>query len=181
MTEQDKLQVEHINELSATARTSWLALLAFLAYIGITLLAVEDADFFVPSRRTELPLVGISIPTFSFFLFAPPLAAALYIYLHIHLLRLWDALADAPKTVDGQPLGEHLHPWIAKDYALTLKGARAVRRRPLRTLGNLASFILVWAAGPAVLAFFWWRSAPPTTTCSPSPSRSASSSRSVPA
>jgi hypothetical protein len=73
------------------ARTSWLALLAFLAYIGITLLAVQDPDFFVPSRRTDLPLVGISIPTFSFFLFAPPLAAALYIYLHIHLLRLWDA------------------------------------------------------------------------------------------
>jgi uncharacterized protein YjbI with pentapeptide repeats len=159
MTEQDKLQVERINELSATARTSWLALLAFLAYIGITLLAVEDADFFVPSRRTELPLVGISIPTFSFFLFAPPLAAALYIYLHIHLLRLWDALADAPATIDGQPLGEHLHPWIAKDYALGLRCGGALRPRPLRVLGDLASLLLVWAAGPAVLAFFWWRSA----------------------
>jgi uncharacterized protein YjbI with pentapeptide repeats len=159
MTHQEKSQLERINELSATARTSWLALLAFLAYIGITLLAVEDADFFVPSRRTDLPLVGISIPTFSFFLFAPPLAAALYIYLHIHLLRLWDAIADAPPRMDGEPLGEHLHPWIAKDYALGLKGGGALRPRPLRALGNLASLLLVWAAGPAVLFLFWWRSA----------------------
>jgi hypothetical protein len=159
MTQREKSQIERINALSATARTSWLALLAFLAYVGITLLAVQDADFFVPSRRTDLPLVGISIPTFSFFLFAPPLAAALYIYLHIHLLRLWDAIADAPKTVDDEPLGEHLHPWIAKDYALGLKGGGALRHRPLRALGDLASLLLVWAAGPAVLGLFWWRSA----------------------
>ena len=50
--------IEHINELSATARTTWLALLALLAFIGITLLAVEVADFFVASRRTDLPLVN---------------------------------------------------------------------------------------------------------------------------
>jgi hypothetical protein len=159
MTDQDRQLVERINALSATARTSWLALLAFLAYIGITLLAVEDADFFVTSRRTDLPLVDISIPTFSFFIFAPPLAAALYIYLMIHLLRLWDAIADAPKRIDDQPLGEYLHPWIAKDYALTLKGESSLRPRPLRPIGNFATLALVWAAAPAVLLGFWWRSA----------------------
>jgi hypothetical protein len=55
MTDEQQRQIARINELSAIARTSWLALLAFLAYIGITLLAVEDADFFVPSRQTSCP------------------------------------------------------------------------------------------------------------------------------
>ena len=103
-------QIDRINEISAIARTSWLALLGYLAFIGISLLAVEDADFFVETRRTDLPLVGVAIPTYSFFFFAPILAAALYVYLQVHLLKLWDAIADAPAVVDGRPLGEHLHP-----------------------------------------------------------------------
>jgi hypothetical protein len=87
------------NQISAIARTSWLALLGYLAFIGVTLLGVEDADFFVPARQTDLPLVNVAIPTFSFFLFAPILGAALYAYLHIHLLKLWDAIAAAPSEI----------------------------------------------------------------------------------
>ena len=116
-----KAQIERINQVSAMARTSWIALLGYLAFVGVTLLGVEDADFFVPSRQTQLPLVDVSIPTASFFIFAPILAAALYIYLHIILLKLWDAIADAntrastgtPSGITSTPgsstTGPHLH------------------------------------------------------------------------
>ena len=156
-----KAQIERINQVSAMARTSWIALLGYLAFIGVTLLGVEDADFFVPSRQTQLPLVNVSIPTASFFIFAPILAAALYIYLHIILLKLWDAIADAnTPRIDGHPLGDHLNPWLVNDWALTRKGPPYTPARPLLALGNAASFLLVWAAGPLVLFGFWWRSMP---------------------
>ena len=120
-----KAQIERINQVSAMARTSWIALLGYLAFIGVTLLGVEDADFFVPSRQTQLPLVNVSIPTASFFIFAPILAAALYIYLHIILLKLWDAIADATSPrIDGHPLGDHLNPWLVNDWALDPQGRR---------------------------------------------------------
>ncbi len=93
-----KAQIERINQVSAMARTSWIALLGYLAFVGVTLLGVEDADFFVPTRQTRLPLVGVDIPTASFFIFAPILAAALYVYLHIILLKLWDAIGDLTET-----------------------------------------------------------------------------------
>jgi uncharacterized protein YjbI with pentapeptide repeats len=158
MTDEQQRQIARINELSAIARTSWLALIAFLAYIGITLLAVEDADFFVPSRQTQLPIVGIAIPTFSFFVFAPLLATALYVYLHIHLLKLWDAIAETPPIVDGRPLGEHLHPWLVNDTMLRIKSRNAVTPRPLGRITDEASNVLVWSFGPLVLTGFWWRS-----------------------
>jgi uncharacterized protein YjbI with pentapeptide repeats len=160
MTDEQKRQIARINELSAIARTSWLALIAFLAYIGITLLAVEDADFFVPSRQTQLPIVGIAIPTFSFFVFAPLLATALYVYLHIHLLKLWDAIAETPPIIDGRPLGEHLYPWLVNDTMLRIRSRNAVTPRPLALLTSLVSRALVWAFGPFVIAAFWWRSMP---------------------
>ena len=59
------------------ARASWIALLGDLAFVGVTVLGVEAADFLVPSRQTRLPLVNVSIPTASSFVFAPVLAAAL--------------------------------------------------------------------------------------------------------
>jgi uncharacterized protein YjbI with pentapeptide repeats len=160
MTDEQQRQIARINELSAIARTSWLALIAFLAYIGITLLAVADADFFIPSRQTQLPLVGIAIPTFSFFVFAPLLATALYVYLHIHLLKLWDAIAETPPIIDGRPLGEHLHPWLVNDTMLRIRSRNAVTPRPLALLTSLVSRALVWAFGPIVIAAFWWRSMP---------------------
>ena len=156
-----KAQIERINQVSAMARTSWIALLGYLAFVGVTLLGVEDADFFVPSRQTQLPLVNVSIPTASFFVFAPILAAALYVYLHIILLKLWDAIADlTDPTFEDQPIGDALVPWLANDWALSVRGGPFLPARPLRALGNLASFLLVWAAAPLALFFFWWWSMP---------------------
>ena len=118
------------------ARTSWIVLLGLLAFIGVTLLGVEDADFFTPSRQTQLPLVNSPSLRRSFFYFAPALGAALYIYLHIHLLKLWDAIADAPIRLSRRPAARRtiLHPCIVNDFALTLKGESALRPRPLRWL-----------------------------------------------
>jgi uncharacterized protein YjbI with pentapeptide repeats len=157
----DLARIARINEVSAMARTSWITLLAYLAFVMVTLLGVEDADFFVPSRQTDLPLVNVAIPTASFFWFAPALGAALYVYLHIVLLKLWDAIADLERPlVDGHPVGDLINPWLANDWALTRKGAAFRPARPLRVLGNAATFCLVWAAGLLVLFFAWWWSMP---------------------
>ncbi len=161
MTDAEKGQIERINQVSAMARTSWIALLGFLTFIGVTLLSVTDVDFFTPTRTVQLPLINVAIPTDLFFAFAPVLAAALYVYLHIILLKLWDAIADVenPK-VDGQPFGDVINPWLVNDWALCCKGGAFTPARPLRALGNLASFLLVWAAAPLLLLGFWYRSMP---------------------
>ena len=161
MTDAHKAQIDRINEISAMARTSWLALLGYLAFIGISLLAVEDADFFVPTRRTDLPLVGVAIPTFSFFLFAPILAAALYIYLHIHLLKLWDAIADAPDD-HRRPAPRRAPPPLDRQR---LRPDPQGRRRPppaAPCAGSATSPPSSWSGSPApaVIAGFWWRSMP---------------------
>jgi uncharacterized protein YjbI with pentapeptide repeats len=167
MTDATQRQIARINELSGLARASWIGLLAYLAFVFVTLLGVEDADFFVPSRQTQLPLVNVAIPTASFFVFAPVLAAALYVYLHLFLLKLWDAFAEAPAQVrthperpEWAPLGDLVHPWLANDIALGLKGDGAGRDRPLQGMSSAVTRLLVWLAGPFVLFMFWWRSMP---------------------
>lgn len=160
MTEREKHLIARINELSGLARASWFGLLAYLAFVGITLLGVTDADFFVPTRQTELPVVGVTIPTLSFFAFAPLLGAALYIYLHLNLIKLWDTLAAAPPAIEGEPLGEHVHAWLVNDFALALRGDGALRVRPMTAFARVVTLLLVWVAAPLVLLAFWWRSMP---------------------
>ncbi|MEM8569947.1 MAG: pentapeptide repeat-containing protein [Pseudomonadota bacterium] len=148
-------KIARINEISTLARTAWFTLMAYLVFAGITLLGVNDADFFVPSRQTELPLVGVQIPTASFFWTAPILGAALYTYLHLFLIKLWEAHAEAS---DLPTTG--LHNWLVNDFALRLRQDPKALKRPLGWLTGFVTRALVWAAGPIMLAYFWWRSMP---------------------
>ena len=127
-----KPQIDRINELSQLARTAWFSLLGYLVFVGITLLGVEDADFFVPSRQTHLPLVNVAIPTASFFWTAPILGAALYTYLHLFLIKLWDAHAEA-RTSDADPT----HHWLVNDFVLIRQRDPTARARPLAWLIDL--------------------------------------------
>ena len=65
--------VERVAVLTRTARGTWLGLLSYLAFVGVMLMGVQDADFFLTERETALPLIGVSVPTNLFFYFAPTL------------------------------------------------------------------------------------------------------------
>ena len=147
--------IDRIKALGETGRATWFVLLGYLAFVGITLLSVQDLDFFSAASRTQLPLVGIAIPTMTFFLTAPVLGAALHVYLHLYLLKLWDALAEAPSSIDDAALGDRVFPWLVVDWALRRRSDAATRARPLDRLGNWVMAGLVWLAAPIVLGWFW--------------------------
>ena len=156
----EKAQIARIDRLIATAKGSWFALLSYLAFVGVTLMGVEDADFFIPSRQTELPIIGVSVPTALFFYVAPGLGAAVYAYFHLHLLKLWEQLSLAPAQVDNVPLSDNIAPWLIADYALVQRPDGALRNRPLGRLAHYVVGGLAFWAAPLVLAAFWFRSMP---------------------
>lgn len=157
-------RLAHIEKISLNARTAWFGLLALLVFIGVTLMGHRDSDFFAFGAETSLPLLNIAVPTEAFFIAAPVLAAALYIYLHIYLNGLWVALAKAPSVVGGDPLDERIYPSMIGTAALILRRwlraepAPPVRNRGLATLG--ISLLMTWLFGLAVLAAIWIRSWP---------------------
>ncbi|MEM9784070.1 MAG: pentapeptide repeat-containing protein [Pseudomonadota bacterium] len=155
MTGDEKAILDHIREISQNARATWFTQLALLAFVGVTLLAHEDAHFFAFGVETQLPLVGISVPTTSFFWVAPLLIASLYGYLHVYLLTLWDALAEAPATLGAKPLFQRVTPTM---IAHTAVWYRQLKREdgsaPPRALGRVMGaivFMLVWLSTPVLL------------------------------
>ncbi|WP_171177837.1 pentapeptide repeat-containing protein [Ruegeria sp. HKCCD8929] len=154
----EETQIAHFNELVPTGRGNWLALLAYLTFIFVTVLAVEDIDFFLPLRNTALPLVNVTIPTRSFFVFAPILGAALYIYLHFNIRQVVDAFRNLPKEHKGQHLEEFLKPWLLVDHLQRVRHVGQPRR--MDALTGFTTIFMVWLAGPLVFGYFWIRSWP---------------------
>ncbi|MEM7439831.1 MAG: pentapeptide repeat-containing protein [Pseudomonadota bacterium] len=159
----DAEQLVRIDALTKNARTTWFTLLGVLLFVEITLLGVRDIDFYGYDRSTQLPLLGVSIPTRFYFWTAPALMAATFIYFHLYLIRLWAALGAAEATVNGGPLGRAVTPWLITDAALWLRNWRrsdgCTDVRPLEGLAALLNFSLIWAFGFWVGAHAWWLSA----------------------
>jgi len=152
-------QLTHIAEISQNARTTWFGLLGLLAFVGVTLMAHEDKDFFAEGVETQLPLIGISVPTLAFFIAAPLLVAAVYIYLHVYLTALWDALAEADKTIGGKPLAERIYPWLLSRAALHWRQMRrsdgCARAQSMRWTTIIVSLSITWGFGILAIARLW--------------------------
>ena len=154
--------IEQVNRLARSARLRWLSLLSFLAFVGTTILGVDDADFFIASRQTELPLIGVSVPTQNFFVLAPLLGAALYSNLHYQLMKLWEACSPdrAPAVVSGVHFSDQIVSSFIAEMCLALRHDEALALRPLRRTNVWTTATLVFAVGPILLGILWWRSMP---------------------
>ena len=157
-------EISRINALTSNARNTWFALLGVLVFVGITLMGVEHVDFYGVNRATKLPLVNVEVPTFYFFVAAPILTAAIYGYFHLYLIRLWDALGDAPARVENKPIGDLISPWLVSDAALhfrnRVRNDKCSTPRTLEGGAMLLNFLLAWLFGLIILYFLWRLSLP---------------------
>lgn len=141
MAESDKTALAHIDAVSQNARSSWFGLIALLAFVGATLLAHAGRNFFAYGAGTQLPLIGISVPTTAFFLYALVLTAAVYISVHVYLVELWDSLAMAPAQVEERSLAARVFPCLLNRVALglprSLRAEEALPAAPPRGFDGL--------------------------------------------
>lgn len=162
----DEQRIAKINELSLHLRSIWIGLLVALVFVGITLMGHRDADFFAFGAATTLPVVSVNVHPAAFFLAAPILISAIYVYLHIFLLSLWDHIGDAKAKhgSDQAPLSDLVSPTI---FAL----AAIWYRNRFRADGSMApnvlgiwivaiALALGWAFGLFVLLLVWVRGMP---------------------
>ncbi|MEM1275102.1 MAG: pentapeptide repeat-containing protein [Pseudomonadota bacterium] len=167
---QQTRKLEHIQQLSQSARTAWFGLLALLVFVGVTLMGHKDADFFAYGAATQLPLVNVEVDPTAFFIGASILTAALYIHLHLHLFNLWHEIGSMEPTIldgaEGKPerLSARIYPTLMTSAALLYRNR--VRKDgschvlPLGWAVELITWLLVWAFGLVILGLLWLRFAP---------------------
>ena len=121
------------------------------------ILSVSDAQILrnasslpFAARRNELPLV-------QFFLFCPVLIGGLYLWLHVYLQRLWEAMAALPAIFEnGRRLDASL-PWLVRWPAHSYFKWLHARRSALAGIEKATCIILLYWAAPATMLLFWSR------------------------
>ncbi len=152
--------VARINEISRISQGIWFVLLIYISFASLTLLRVSDVDFFDVNRQTTLPVIGVDVPTASFFWSGPLLGAVLYCYFHFKLEKLWHALSKTDASHGERLLRDEVFPWMVNDLALSFRDDGSIQRTSLDWAFKPITLALVWLALPVVLIWFWVRSMP---------------------
>ncbi|MGQ0656656.1 MAG: pentapeptide repeat-containing protein [Chromatiales bacterium] len=152
----------HIVEaMSHTAGTLFVILLLGCAYVWLTVASTTDVALLTNTAAFELPIIQTGIPVVRFYWSAPLCLLALYIYFHLVLQRLWEALAELPAIFpDGKPLDKKVYPWLLNDlmraYLIHLRG----NPPPLFRLQKWLSIALAWWLVPGTILGLWMRYLP---------------------
>ncbi len=100
----DKLH-ESLRESSARLSRSLLTFVLALLYLLITVAATTDLQLLLPDSRVKLPILGVDLPLFGFFIVAPALVLVLHFSFLLHLLhhveklKAWDKAASDEQKV----------------------------------------------------------------------------------
>ena len=144
------------NNASGPARAAWLAFLALLTYLLVTLAGVTDKDLLLNSPVT-LPIANVSIPLFSFFLAAPFLLVLVHLSLllqHVMLAhQYWHFSAAVAAGEDG-PARDHPDRHLVHNYVFSQLLAGANPPLLLHMLMRLMVFVTLSLLPVLVLLYF---------------------------
>lgn len=153
--------LDYVKDASSITSTLFTTLLVACGYAGITVFTTSDVALLTNTGTTSLPLLGVGISVASFYIAAPFMLLALYIYFHLNLQHLWDALANLPAVFpDGQRLDQRVYPWLfnwlPSSYFIQIKQLKNPRLFFARLQRYLSAFF-AWYFVPLTLIFMWFR------------------------
>ncbi|TMB62773.1 MAG: pentapeptide repeat-containing protein [Deltaproteobacteria bacterium] len=147
-----------VEEESKNARTLFFGILLACVYGWLTIASTTDALLLTNSSSSQLPVISASIPIVSFYIVGPLMLFVLYMYLHLHLQRLWERLADLPAVFpDGRSLGKRAYPWLLTGLVYSYNPYLKNRRPPLSRLQTAISLLVTWWLMPLTILLFWTR------------------------
>jgi uncharacterized protein YjbI with pentapeptide repeats len=153
--------LKHVDAASGHVQRLFFILLLACVYCWLTIAVTTDANLLNNFSEQPLPIIGTKINLVMFYWAAPFLLLCVYLYFHLCLQRLWEALAGLPGVFpDGLPLPHRVHPWLWNGLVWAYSPRLRDRRPPLLGLQKILAILLVWWAGPLTILALWWRYLP---------------------
>jgi uncharacterized protein YjbI with pentapeptide repeats len=153
--------LKHVDAASGHVQRLFFILLSVCVYCWLTIAVTTDANLVNNFAEQPLPIIGTKINLVMFYWAAPFLLLCVYLYFHLCLQRLWEALAGLPGVFpDGLPLPHRVHPWLWNGLVWAYSPRLRDRRPPLLGLQKILAILLVWWAGPLTILALWFRYLP---------------------
>lgn len=148
--------LDSAKDLSQNCSKVFITLILAVVYTFLTIAMTKDSQLITDTGTAKLPVISTEIPIGYFYIVTPVLLLALFVYFHIYLQRLWEALAGLPAIFpDGRRLDEKTPAWLMND--LVRKYFPKLRNPvlPLSRLQYRLSILLGYVLIPFVLIAIW--------------------------
>jgi uncharacterized protein YjbI with pentapeptide repeats/cytochrome c2 len=147
---------------SEFARKVFFLLLGACVVSWLMVWNTSDAALLTNATESPLPLINTSVSIVAFYVVAPLILLAIYLYQLLYLQRLWEDTADLPAVFqDGRSIVRRAYPWLPmgllREYVPRL---RLRHRLPLQGWQTCFAVLLVYAQVPLTLLVYWWRCLP---------------------
>lgn len=150
-----------VDALSVSSAKVFFTLLLAVVYVALTAGTVRDTQLLTGTQSLKLPVIDITISGSYFFIIAPLLLLCLFVYFHLYLQRLWEALSQLPaRFPDGRRLDERTHPWLMNDLGRQHIPLLARMGIPLAFLQALLSISIGYLLVPVAIGQLWHRYLP---------------------
>jgi uncharacterized protein YjbI with pentapeptide repeats len=147
-----------IEEASKNAKRLFHSILLFCIYSWLTIANATDVDLLTNSPASPLPIIGVGIPTSSFFIVAAALLLCIYIYFHLTLQRLWERLSEMPAIFpNGRALDDMAYPWLLLGLARNYMKLLQVSKWHFPRFQKNISIFLAWWLVPITLSYYGMR------------------------
>ncbi len=164
---EDLAKFDGLNYVEATsrqARSVFLAVVGGCVYAWLTIATTTDAELLVNTASTPLPIIQTTVPIAGFYWAAPLILLGLYLYLHLYLQGLWEALARLPAIFpDGSTVDERSYPWLLMSLARAHVPLLKLLKRDQSSLWWMRvglSLVVTWGLVPFTLFLLWVRYLP---------------------
>lgn len=153
--------LERARSLATLARRLLVAQVLLCLYTLLVVAADTGRSLASGLAALRLPVLEVVVPVFWFHLGAPLMVLALYGWLQIYLVRMFEALGRLPAVFpDGTPLDRQADPWLVTGLVRAHVPRLKARRPPLWRMQQALGAAVAWGAAPATLIFLWGAFAP---------------------
>ena len=150
--------LDKVNALSKDAYPLFLTMLLACVYSWLTIASTKDPALLMNSGTSKLPVIDVEIPIVGFYWMAPLVLLGIYVYFHINLQRLWEAMTTLPAIFpDGVTLDRKTDSWLLIDLVRRHYKYLKPSPPPLAWLQETLSLLLAWWVVPLTVAWFWFR------------------------
>lgn len=150
-----------VEALSVSSAKVFFTLLLAVVYVVLTAGTVRDAQLLTGTQSLKLPVIDVTISGSYFFIIAPLLLLCLFVYFHLYLQRLWEALSQLPaRFPDGRRLDERTYPWLMNDLARQHIPLLMRMGIPLAFLQAFLSISIGYLLVPVAIGQLWHRYLP---------------------
>jgi len=150
--------LSHVAEVSKHARVNFLAVVASCVFCWLTIAQTTDGALIANRGVMPLLVIDTKVPVNGFFLFAPAILLAIYVYLQLYLQRMWDGLTRLPVIFpDGARLDQKAFPWLLSGLISVYIRRLRIGAPPFAWPQVILSVVAAWVLVPMTIGLFWVR------------------------